>query len=148
MNRAPTRSAKKRPARRAAPTALAADHGGRRPGPHAARRGRRQPPRPPHPRYRRPGHRVRQRRSAHRRASALSQPGSAGGQRPCGENTAKLFERLGIFTVRDLLYFFPRRYDDFSALKPISALTYGQIETVIGTIWRCRGQAQRATTWP
>ena len=29
----------------------------------------------------------------------------------------------------------PRRYDDFSALKPISALTYGQIETVIGTLW-------------
>ncbi len=46
-----------------------------------------------------------------------------------------LLSRMEIHTVRDALYFFPRRYDDFSALKPISALTYGQIETIIGTIW-------------
>ena len=52
------------------------------------------------------------------------------------ENTARYFEKLNVFTIRDLLYFFPRRYDDFSALKPIGALVYGQMETVIGTIWK------------
>lgn len=73
-------------------------------------------------------------RSAHRRAPSLDSPVTV--VRGVRENTAKLFERLNIFTIRDLIYFFPRRYDDFSALKPISALVYGQMETVIGTIWQ------------
>ncbi|MDQ6739572.1 MAG: hypothetical protein M3021_04175, partial [Actinomycetota bacterium] len=73
-------------------------------------------------------------RSAHRRLPSLDSPITV--VKGVRENTAKLFERLTIGTIRDLLYFFPRRYDDFSALKPIGALVYGQIETVIGTIWR------------
>ena len=73
-------------------------------------------------------------RSAHRRLPSLDSPITV--IRGVRENTARLFEKLDLFTVRDLLYFFPRRYDDFSALKPIGALSYGQIETVIGTVWR------------
>jgi len=73
-------------------------------------------------------------RSAHRRQPSLDSPILV--VKGVRENTAKLFEKLNIYTVRDLLYFFPRRYDDFSALKPISALTFGQVETVIGTIWQ------------
>ena len=60
------------------------------------------------------------------------------------ENTARYFEKLGVLTVRDALYFFPRRYDDFSALKPISALTYGQVETIIGTIWNVETKRARS----
>jgi ATP-dependent DNA helicase RecG len=44
-------------------------------------------------------------------------------------------QRLGIFTVGDLLYHFPYRYDDYSTLKPIGRLEYGEETTVIGTIW-------------
>lgn len=47
---------------------------------------------------------------------------------------AKLFNRLGVVTIRDLLYFFPRRYNDFSSLKRIHELNYGQTETVIGRV--------------
>jgi ATP-dependent DNA helicase RecG len=47
-----------------------------------------------------------------------------------GEN----LKRLGIYTLGDLLYYFPRRYLDFSLLKPINKLRYGEEVTVIGTI--------------
>src|SRR5205807_5211487 len=39
--------------------------------------------------------------------------------------TARLLTRLGIYTVRDALLFFPFRYDDFSALKPVAQLEPG-----------------------
>jgi len=31
-------------------------------------------------------------------------------------------------------YYFPRRYDDYSKLKPIRLLSYGEVVTVIGQI--------------
>jgi ATP-dependent DNA helicase RecG len=49
--------------------------------------------------------------------------------------TARLLKRLGIYTVRDALLFFPFRYDDFSDLKPIAELEPGVNQTVVGTIW-------------
>jgi ATP-dependent DNA helicase RecG len=51
-----------------------------------------------------------------------------------GPRNAQSFERLGLQTLGDLLYYFPRRYDDYSQLKPISHLMYGDEVTVIGTI--------------
>ncbi len=36
-----------------------------------------------------------------------------------GEARAKLFKKLGIVCVRDLLYFFPRAYEDWSKICPI-----------------------------
>ena len=43
--------------------------------------------------------------------------------------------RLGITTVRDLLYHIPHRYDDYRTLKPINQLEYGDETTIVGTIW-------------
>ncbi|KPL74360.1 hypothetical protein ADN00_13780 [Ornatilinea apprima] len=43
-------------------------------------------------------------------------------------------KKLGLETIGDLLYFFPRRYDDYSKLKPINRLEYGEKVTVIGTV--------------
>jgi ATP-dependent DNA helicase RecG len=40
--------------------------------------------------------------------------------------------------VRDLLYFFPRRYVDYSRTKPVSELVEGEEQTIIGTIWQAR----------
>ena len=51
--------------------------------------------------------------------------------------------RLGIETVRDLLYHFPRRYDDYSTLKPINQLEYGEETTIVGTIWETRTRSTR-----
>ncbi len=51
-----------------------------------------------------------------------------------GPQTAGNLERLGLYTLRDLLYFFPRRYVDFTTLRQINRLVYGEEVTVIGTI--------------
>lgn len=42
--------------------------------------------------------------------------------------------KLGIFTVRDLLEYYPRRYEDRSQIKFISQVSNGFIETLSGTI--------------
>lgn len=51
------------------------------------------------------------------------------------EAMAERLARLGIETVSDLLYHFPHRYEDYSALKKISQLEYGEEATIMGTIW-------------
>ncbi len=51
-----------------------------------------------------------------------------------GPKHAVTLERLGIRTLRDMLYYLPRRYDDYSRLKPINRLWYGEEVTVLGTI--------------
>lgn len=51
-----------------------------------------------------------------------------------GPSHANTLARLGLNTLRDLLYYFPRRYDDYSLLKPINRLKYGDEVTVIGTV--------------
>lgn len=45
-----------------------------------------------------------------------------------------LFQQLGVYKVRDLLYLFPRRYDDYSKLKPINRLEFNEQLTVIATV--------------
>ncbi len=51
-----------------------------------------------------------------------------------GARYATTLERLGLNSLRDMLYNFPRRYIDYSRLVPINRLHYGDIVTVIGTI--------------
>ncbi|WKZ41508.1 MAG: ATP-dependent DNA helicase RecG [Anaerolineales bacterium] len=51
-----------------------------------------------------------------------------------GPKNAESLERLGMKTLGDMLYNFPRRYEDYSQLKPIQLLMYGDVVTVIGTI--------------
>ena len=51
-----------------------------------------------------------------------------------GPRIAQNLNRLGLNTLRDMLYNFPRRYDDYSKLKPINRLFYGDEVTVIGTV--------------
>ncbi|HSG42158.1 MAG TPA: ATP-dependent DNA helicase RecG, partial [Anaerolineales bacterium] len=51
-----------------------------------------------------------------------------------GPKNAESLAKLGMVTLGDMLYYFPRRYDDYSQLKPIKELFYGEQVTVIGTI--------------
>jgi ATP-dependent DNA helicase RecG len=51
-----------------------------------------------------------------------------------GEKNAELLEKLDLRTLEDLLYFFPRRYDDYTRLKPINRLEYGEEVTVLGSL--------------
>jgi ATP-dependent DNA helicase RecG len=51
-----------------------------------------------------------------------------------GPKHAETLTNLGMKTLGDMLYYFPRRYEDYSQLKPIKALFYGDVVTVLGTI--------------
>lgn len=48
---------------------------------------------------------------------------------------ADKFTRLDVKTIRDLLYLFPHRYDDYRNLKPINRLEYGEEVTIIASVW-------------
>ncbi len=54
--------------------------------------------------------------------------------RGIGDKNSKFFTKLGIFNIYDLLRYFPRRYQDFSKLKTINALEYGEELSLIGTL--------------
>jgi ATP-dependent DNA helicase RecG len=51
-----------------------------------------------------------------------------------GPRHAETLTSLGMQTLGDMLYYFPRRYEDYSQLKPIKDLFYGDVVTVLGTI--------------
>lgn len=51
-----------------------------------------------------------------------------------GPRNAEVMSALGVNTLGELLYYFPRRYDDYSQLKPIVRLWYGDEVTVVGVV--------------
>ncbi|MBN2075644.1 MAG: ATP-dependent DNA helicase RecG [Dehalococcoidales bacterium] len=51
---------------------------------------------------------------------------------------ATRFNKMGLRTIRDLLYFFPHRHLDYSNTKSISELTEGNEETIIANVWEAR----------
>lgn len=51
-----------------------------------------------------------------------------------GEKRALLFNRLGIFSLRDLLFFFPRAYEDWSNISEIRNTRVGQTACVRGIV--------------
>jgi ATP-dependent DNA helicase RecG len=51
-----------------------------------------------------------------------------------GPKNAERMQKLGIQSLRDLLYHFPRRYDDYTQLLPISKLKYGDEVTIIASV--------------
>lgn len=51
-----------------------------------------------------------------------------------GPRHAQTLASLGMITLGDMLYYFPRRYEDYSQLKPIKNLWYGEQVTVIGAV--------------
>lgn len=55
-----------------------------------------------------------------------------------GPKYEELLENLNIRTVRDLLYHFPFRYDDFSKIKKINELMVGETVTVLGEVFDIR----------
>ena len=67
-----------------------------------------------------------------------------------GPGYAEKLAKLGVHTVRDLLYLLPHRYEDFSQLRTIDKLSWGEEVTVIGTVWdiksRIIGEDRRLVT--
>ena len=73
--------------------------------------------------------------------AGLAQPTTA--LKGVGPKIAQALEKLGAQTIWDLLFTFPRRYDDYTLMKPIKDLVYDEQVTVIGTVWETRSKRIR-----
>lgn len=51
-----------------------------------------------------------------------------------GSRRAAILQKAGIFTVKDLLYHFPRRYEDRTRLREAGACVHGETATLRGTV--------------
>ena len=52
-----------------------------------------------------------------------------------GEKTRKIFQKININTIGDLIRYYPRRYDVYEEAVPISELEEEKVQTVSGTIF-------------
>jgi ATP-dependent DNA helicase RecG len=52
-----------------------------------------------------------------------------------GPTQAERLRKLGIETVRDLLFTFPREHRDYSKLAKIGTLPFDEVSTILGRIW-------------
>jgi ATP-dependent DNA helicase RecG len=52
-----------------------------------------------------------------------------------GPSIAAKLHSLGIRTVRDLLFYFPRQHRDYSKLEKIANIPFGEVTTTLGLIW-------------
>ncbi len=57
-----------------------------------------------------------------------------------GPARKKLFANLGVETVEDLLYLFPRRYEDRTQMIPIAQVKLGEMQTVSGKVMIAAGR--------
>jgi ATP-dependent DNA helicase RecG len=63
-----------------------------------------------------------------------------------GPRQAERLARLGLHEIQDMLFFFPRRHDDYSQLEAIGRLEYGTEATVIAQVARTDAyQSHRGT---
>jgi ATP-dependent DNA helicase RecG len=99
----------------------------------------RRPPRPPAPPSQERWPKPRRKRAAQfdlARAKSLMDELQAPltTQRGIGPGMATKLENLGLETVGDMLYHFPRRYDDYTRMLPINRLQPNETYTIIATI--------------
>jgi ATP-dependent DNA helicase RecG len=57
-----------------------------------------------------------------------------------GPARLELLHRLGLHTVRDVLFHFPRSYDDLSDVRPIDGITAGSLQTIHGEVVEIEGR--------
>ncbi|MEK7284849.1 MAG: DEAD/DEAH box helicase, partial [Chloroflexota bacterium] len=81
------------------------------------------------------------RSSSKRSSSLLDAPVTT--LRGVGPDSAPLLGRLGIETVEDLLWHLPRRYEDFSRIRPLRSVVADQKQTAIAVLGRI-GQRRTA----
>lgn len=58
-------------------------------------------------------------------------------------NYLKLLNEMGLFTVEDLLLYFPRAHEDFSHIKPVSELKEGEMVTLRGFLKGIKNERTR-----
>jgi ATP-dependent DNA helicase RecG len=54
--------------------------------------------------------------------------------RGIGQKQAQLLAKLNLHTIEDMVYYFPHRYDDYSELKLIKDLKYGEEVTILAWV--------------
>lgn len=54
--------------------------------------------------------------------------------RGIGQKQSQLLAKLNLHTIEDLIYYFPHRYDDYSELKLIKDLVYGEEVTILAWV--------------
>ena len=52
-----------------------------------------------------------------------------------GEKTQKLFEKVGVYSVGDLIRYYPRGYEVYEEAIPISEVEEGHIQTISGSVF-------------
>jgi ATP-dependent DNA helicase RecG len=90
---------------------------------------------PPRPRLARPPRRTRPPMDAAQMAeleSELNQPVQT--LKGVGPAAAEKLSKLGIYSIRDLLFYLPRRYDDYTLMLPIRRLQPNMRASVVATI--------------
>lgn len=60
-----------------------------------------------------------------------------------GEKYLKLLKSVGIKNIHDLLFYFPRRYDDFSKIIPIAGVKEEETITIKGQVWQIKNQRSK-----
>src|SRR5205085_12456514 len=55
-----------------------------------------------------------------------------------GPSVAAKLHNLGIRTVRDLLFYFPREHRDYSKLVKIANIPFNEVTTTMGLIWETK----------
>lgn len=80
-----------------------------------------------------PGKGVRAQASRPRPIGTLDSPVSV--LRGISRATEAKLRKLGIRTVRDILFHFPRVHRDYSEVRPIAGLTFGEEQTITGRVW-------------
>jgi ATP-dependent DNA helicase RecG len=57
-----------------------------------------------------------------------------------GPTVAKRLQHLGIYTIRDLLFYFPREHRDYSKLIKIAHIPFDEVTTTMGLLWDVKTQ--------
>lgn len=55
-----------------------------------------------------------------------------------GPHNAERLAKLGLYTVRDILFYYPRDYVDYARQRDIQDLEAGETVTLVGTVKRCQ----------
>jgi len=59
-----------------------------------------------------------------------------------GSNRVKLLNKLGIFTLRDLITYYPRNYEDRGKAKKLYECLNGEEATIEAVVMRSNGRNQ------
>lgn len=51
-----------------------------------------------------------------------------------GKSREKMLQNMGIYRIEDLIYYFPRKYEDYSKLRTIDQLVFGEQVTIIASV--------------